>query len=135
MQTVNKVVARFKNGDVKKGVTGDFFPNKTIFHLQIKTSETSEAREVLQINIEELKAVCFVKDFEGNRDRKDDYKDDIVGGGRKIEIEFSDNEKLIGYTQGYSATRSGFFVVPADLENNNERIYIITSAVQKVIFL
>ena len=126
---VNKVVARFKNGDVTKGVTGDFFPNKVLFHLQLET------REILEINIEELKAVCFVKDFEGNKDRKDDYTDELPGGGRKVQVEFSDDETLIGYTQGYSPARSGFFVVPADLENNNDRIYVITSATKKVTFL
>jgi hypothetical protein len=126
---INKVVARFKNGDVKKGVTGDFFPNKVVFHLQLET------KEILEINIEELKAICFVKDFEGNKERTDDYTDELPGGGRKVQIEFSDDETLVGFTQGYSPTRSGFFVVPADLNNNNARIYVITSATQKVTFL
>lgn len=128
MQT-NKVVVRYKNGDIKKGSTGDFFPNKAVFHLQLET------KEALEVNIEELKAVCFVKDFTGNPDRKDDYTDDVPGGGRKVQVEFSDGEILVAYTQGYSPTRIGFFVVPADLGNNNERIYVITSATKNVTFL
>ena len=126
---INKVVAKFKNGSIKKGTTNDFFPNKVMFHL------ISTTGEILDINIEELKAVYFIKNFEGNKDRMDKYMDDIPGGGRKVQVNFFDGEMLIGYTQGYSPTRSGFFVIPADLENNNDRIYVITSATEKVTFL
>jgi hypothetical protein len=128
MQT-NKVVVRFTNGAVKKGTTSDFFANKVSFHLKSATGE------ILDINIKELKAIYFVKNFEGDKDRKDEYTDDIPGGGRKVQVKFSDGEMLIGYTQGYSPTRSGFFVIPADLQNNNERIYVITSATEKVTLL
>ena len=126
---INKVVARFKNGAVKKGSTCDFFPNKAMFHLN------SINGEILDINIEELKAVYFVKNYEGDKDRVDSYTDDIPGGGRKVQVKFSDGETLIGYTQGYTPNRSGFFVITADLQNNNDRIYIIASAVEKVTFL
>jgi len=126
---INKVVAKFKNGSIKKGTTNDFFPNKVMFHL------ISTTGEILDINIEELKAVYFVKNFEGDKDRMDEYTDDVPGGGRKVHVKFSDGEMLIGYTQGYSPNRSGFFVIPADLQNNNDRIYVITSAIEKVTFL
>ncbi len=126
---INKVVVRYKNGNVEKGVTGDFFPNKVMFHLQLPT------RETLEVNVEELKAICFVKDFEGNKDRKDDYSYELPGGGRKVQVDFSDGETLIGFTQGYAPTRAGFFVVPADLQSNNERIYVVTSATKKVTIL
>ena len=55
---INKVVVRYKNGEVKKGSTGDFFPNKVMFHLKSLTEEP------LYVNIEELKMVHFVKDLE-----------------------------------------------------------------------
>ena len=126
---INKVVARFKNGTIKKGTTSDFFPNKILFRLQLINEE------VLEIKVEELKAICFVKDFQGDKNYKDTYNDVVVGGGRKVQVTFMDGETLIGYTQGYSPNRSGFFVVPADLQNNNERIYVITSATEKVSFL
>ena len=126
---INKIVVRFKNGDIKKGVTGDFFPNKDAFHLQLET------KEILEVDVEELKVICFVKDFLGNKDRVDNYRDEIPAGGRKIQVEFSDGEVLVGFTQGYSSGRTAFFVVPADLENNNDRIYVITSATKKISFL
>ncbi|MEN8264779.1 MAG: hypothetical protein ABFR82_15105 [Nitrospirota bacterium] len=125
----NRVVVRFKNGSIKKGSTNDFFPNKAMFHLKSATGE------VLDIQTEELKSVFFVKNYQGDKDRRDDYSDAIPGGGRKIQVTFFDDEILIGYSQGYSPNRSGFFVVPADLKNNNERIYVINSATKKVTVL
>jgi hypothetical protein len=125
----NKVVARFKDGTFKKGTTSDFFPNKSDFHL------TSTDGSTVEINIEQLKAIFYVKDFTGDKDRNDTYEDTVPGGGRKIEVEFFDGEMMIGFSQGYSANRPGFFVIPADTKNNNERIFVISSATKKVSFL
>lgn len=125
----NKVVARFKDGTIMKGTTSDFFPNRSSFHLTLTNGS------VVEINIEQLKALFYVKDFSGNENRIDAYDDAIPGGGRKIQVEFFDNEVIIGFSQGYSANRPGFFVVPGDNENNNERIFVITSATKKVTFI
>jgi hypothetical protein len=127
--TPNKVVARFKDGTMMKGTTADFFPNKNVFHLIMANGET------LTVNTEQLKAIFFVKDFQGDKDRKETYADSIPGGGRKVQITFKDNETLAGFSQGYSPDRPGFFIIPADTKSNNERIFVITSATQKVTFL
>jgi len=127
--TPNKVVARFKDGTMMKGTTADFFPNKNVFHLIVTNSET------LTVNTDQLKAIFFVKEFEGDKERKKIYGDNIPGGGRKVQITFNDGETLIGFSQGYTPDRPGFFVVPADTKSNNERIFIITSATKKVTFL
>jgi len=125
----NKIVARFKDNTIKKGTTSNFLPNKPNFNL------TLENGEIVDIRTEQLKAIYYVKDYLGNKDRPDAYHDNIPGGGRKIQIEFIDGEVLIGFSQGYSAARPGFFVIPADKENNNERIYIISSAIKKASFI
>lgn len=125
----NKVVARFKDGTIKKGTTSDFSPDKSVFHLTLSNGS------IVELHIEQLKALFFVKDYQGNENRNDAYHDNIPGGGRKIQVEFFDNEVLIGFSQGYDANRPGFFVVPADKENNNERTFVISSAAKKVSFL
>ena len=125
----NKVVARFKDGTIMKGTTSDFSPNKSVFHLTVTNGS------IVEINIEQLKALFYVKDYKGNENRDDAYHDAVPGGGRKIQVEFFDNEVLIGFSQGYAANRPGFFVVPGDNENNNERIFIISSSTKKVSFL
>ena len=125
----NKVVAKFKDNTVSKGKTSDFFPNKAKFHLEEIDGK------IVEINIEDLKAIFFVKDFEGDKDRKDNYNDEIAGGGRKIKVNFFDGETVIGYTLGYSKDRQGFYITPADLQGNNQRIFVVTSATDKVEFL
>lgn len=126
---VNKVVVRFKDGVIMKGQTSDFFPNKKEFHLEVQTGE------IVSINTEQLKAVFFVKDLEGDKNRKDMYDDIIAGGGRKIEVQFADGEVIVGFSQGYSPDRIGFFFIPADKKGNNDRIFVVTSATKKITFL
>ena len=125
----NKVVVRFKDGSIMKGKTNDFFPNKTSFHLETLNGETQ------QIEVERLKAFFLVKDFEGNKTYDEDYKDEISGTGRKIMVKFSDGESIIGYTLGYSPDRQGFFMTPADLKSNNQRIFVVKSASEKIEFI
>ena len=126
---INKVVLTFKDGKVLKGLTNNFFPNKDTFHLASADGQTNE------VNREDLKAIFFVKDFSGNKARKDMYDDHIPGTGRKIQVKFKDDEVITGFCHGYSSSRPGFFVVPAHKEGNNERIFIVTSATASVKFL
>ena len=125
----NKVVVRFKDGSIMKGKTRDFFPNKTSFHLETLNGETKT------IDVEQLKAFFWVKDFEGNKNYDEDYEDEIAGTGRKIIVKFSDGESIIGYTLGYSPDRQGFFMTPADVKSNNQRIFVVKSASEKIEFI
>ena len=125
----NKIVAHFKDSTVIKGVCNNFFPNKIFFNLESPTGETS------RVEIEDLKAIFFTKDVDGDSDRKDDYSDEIKGAGRRMWVEFKDGEVIVGYTLGYSPERQGFFLTPADADGNNERIFVVLSATKKVEFL
>jgi hypothetical protein len=125
----NKVVVKFKDKTMKKGTTSDFLPNKSQFHLEDMNGEIGV------INIEDLKALFFVKDFEGNKNHQDKYEDNIAGGGRKVKVIFSDGETVVGYTLGYSPDRQGFFLTPADIQGNNERIFVVKSATKAIEFL
>jgi hypothetical protein len=125
----NRVVVHYKDRRVAKGVCNNFFPNKLFFNLESPTGEST------RVDIEDLKAVFFTKDFIGDKDRNDDYSDEIRGAGRRMWVEFNDGEVIIGYTLGYSPERQGFFITPADVNGNNERIFVVSSATSKVEFL
>ena len=125
----NKIIVRFKDGTLIKGTTSDFFPNKTRFHINRLDGNIEE------IDLGDLKAVFFVKDFEGNKDYQKKYEDTIPGTGRKILVEFTDAESITGYALGYSPDRTGFFITPADLTSNNQRIFVVKSATKNVKFL
>jgi hypothetical protein len=122
----NKVIAKFKDKSIVKGHTNNFLPNKPVFHLHKLSGET------IEVNIKDLKAIFFVKDYGGNKAHKKTYNDKVPGGGRKIQVKFLDGETILGYTTGYSPSRPGFFITPADVKGNNERIFVVTTATEQV---
>lgn len=132
---MNRVVARFVDGRVIKGMTADFFPTKDTFHLAVAGS--SADAEPMEINRNELKALFFVKDLEGNPgyvERKE-FDPQRPPAGRKLRVVFNDGEVLVGTTTGYQPGRPGFFLEPADPASNNERCYIVTAATSEVGFV
>ena len=88
-----KVVARFRSGKLVKGYTNDFFPKKPSFHVGSDPSDHG-----VEVAINDLKALFFVKDFEGNpaHEKKLSFDEGRVYQGRKAEITFVDGEKLVG---------------------------------------
>jgi hypothetical protein len=136
---LNKIVARFKNGNLLKGKLLDFSPVKRYFHLELESGEVvtidMQKLKIMEIDMEELKAAFFVRDYKGNKNHKDIYNDVITGSGKKVKVEFSDGEVITGFALSYSPERHGFFIVPADLKSNNERIFVIKSATTKITFL
>ena len=128
-----KIIARFSDGSTIKGWTPDFFPKKPFSHIYKSIAES--ANEGVRVFLEELKAVFFVKDFEGNPsydERKEFCKERIIHG-KKIEVSFRDGEIMVGTTTGYDPHREGFFLFPVDPQSNNLRIYILSAAVKKVL--
>jgi hypothetical protein len=126
----NTVVVHFPGGTLLKGVTNNFFPNKERFHLTDK--DTGEVREVPFAG---LKAVFFVKGFEGDPAYRERTDVERTGFGKKIQVDFNDGETLIGYSQGFTPGRLGFFVFPADPQSNNDRIFVLSAATKAVRFL
>ncbi|HNR13428.1 MAG TPA: hypothetical protein PLG17_02745 [Thermodesulfobacteriota bacterium] len=125
----NKVVVHYNDGTILKGTTTDFFPNRAQFRINISQGSAQT------VYVEEIKAVFFVKDFDGNKQRQDVYESEIIGGGKKIRVEFGDGEVINGHTLGYSPDRIGFFVTPADPDSNNSRIFVIKSSTKSIKFI
>lgn len=126
----NTVVVHLPGGTLLKGVTNNFFPNKDRFHLTDK--DTGEVREV---PLEGLKAVFFVKGFEGDRSYNERTDVERTGLGKKMQVDFKDGETLVGYSQGYTPNRPGFFLFPADPQSNNDRIFVVTAATKAARFI
>jgi hypothetical protein len=129
-----KVVVHYGNGKVIKGFTGDFFPNKELFHLFVATDPTGLAIEVL---LKDLKGVFFVRDFIGDpqyNEQKIFFKGE-KGHGRKLEVICIDDELFVGSTLGYDPSRKGFFVFPVDPNSNNIRVFLVSFAVKKFRYL
>jgi hypothetical protein len=132
---MNKVVARYSDGRLAKGVTSDFFPGRETFHLSVASAASGSPP--LEVRVKDLKALFFVKDLVGNPSHveRKDFDPSRPPAGRRIKVVFNDGEVLIGTTQGYQPGRPGFFVVPADPEANTERCYVVSASTKEVGFI
>jgi hypothetical protein len=57
----NKIVVRYNDGRLMKGITSDFMPNRDLFHLV--PMDASPGVRPVDVPVRELKAVYFVKDY------------------------------------------------------------------------
>jgi hypothetical protein len=126
---MKKIVAKLKNQSLIKGLTDDFSPHKKSFHVKVGYGK------VESIDLEDLKAIFFVKNYEGNKDRKKQYKDLRPWEGIRIKVIFHDGEEIVGYTPHHALDKIGFFLTPADLKSNNEEIFVIISSTKDIIYL
>lgn len=132
---MNKVVARFADGRTIKGTTVDFSPTRGVFHV-LDATAPAEACAV-EVPMEELKAVFFVKDLAGNplREGPKGSGPQRLAAGRRIRVVFKDGEVLEGTTAGYQPGREGFFVEPVDASLNEERCYVVAAAAKEITLL
>jgi hypothetical protein len=122
----NKIIARFRDGSIVRGTTFDFASTKTFLHID-------DGRSTRRINMADLKALFFVRDFEGNA-QYEEKKGFFVPNahGKKVMVEFLDGEVLFGYTLSYTSRGIGFFVFPGDPDCNNEKVFIVHGAAKRV---
>jgi len=131
----SKIVARYRDGRTLKGTTQNFFPNKPVFHVN-RMGGTGPG-DLVEVNLEDLKAVFFVRDFAGNPkhvERKRLAPEDRPQG-RLMEVTCMDGEVIVGTTTGYDPKRPGFFLFPIDPTSNNARVYVVASVVRTARFL
>ena len=125
----SKLVAACLDGRRLKGYVFNFSPLRETFRLFPEANSPPEAGR--EVELAELKALFFVKDFAGDAQYKERY--DTAGGrGRKLEITFKDGEKIIGTTEAWSPQKAGFFLFPADRGTNNLRIFVVNRNVTRV---
>lgn len=136
---MDKVVLRFRDGKILKGHLSSFSDESKVINIDDSVGAG------MNISSEELKAIFFVKSFEGDkeyRERKAYSRKDSKG--RKIYVRFTDNEALFGYLEndmprekGFylfkrDDRKTGFFVLPVDDASNNIKVFVFNSAVKDV---
>jgi hypothetical protein len=129
---MNRIVARYQDGRILKGTTNDFLPAKDRFH--VAPVDGPPGAKPLEVQVGELKAIFFVKDYAGHPEHEEANAFDPAkpAMGRKLRVVFKDGETLVGTTQGYQPGRPGFFLSPADAGSNNERCYVVTAATREI---
>ena len=129
----NRIVIRYLDGQLIRGFSGDFHPSNKQFSVWPNLS--AQPDECRVVHLSRLKAVFFVKDFEGDPSYQERKTFDAPPRGRKLEITFLDGEVMVGSTMSYQPGGSGFFLLPADPRSNNLRAFIVNGSTRHVRFI
>jgi hypothetical protein len=131
----SRIVVRYRDGKILKGTTRNFFPNKPVFH--VGRQGATGTGDVVEVKLEDLKAVFFVRDFTGNpmHNERKQLSPGERPQGRLMEVTCKDGEVIVGTTTGYDPKRPGFFLFPIDPTSNNARVYMVSGAVGNARFL
>ena len=124
---MDKIVVHNKRGRVMKGRVFNFSPNQPGFEFLPLEGELKEVR------FDDLKAVFFVRDFEGDA-AYNEHKAFTAAHesyGCRIEVRFKDGEVLVGATMT-EAGQYGFFLFPPDEKSNNLGLFCVGEAVESV---
>lgn len=130
-----KIVAHLRDGEICKGYTRDFDGLRTSFH--IYSSENPVARSC-RIELDELKALFYVRSWKGRPGRVErsySFDQEQQPGGRRAAVRFRDGERIWGYVLDEEPGDTGFFLIPANPQDNNLKIFVIHSAMEEIFFL
>ncbi len=129
-----RIVVRYVDGGIVKGFAQDFHPSRPQFSLW--PSINAKPSERVVVPVARLKAIFFVRNFNGNSSRQDrkTFGARSQGQGRRVEVTFLDTEVILGTTLNYRPDGQGFFVIPADADGNNTRVFVASAAVRRVRF-
>ena len=140
MSKEEQVVARFIDGRVLKGYVSQFSAESDI----VAISEAGRAQEH-RVPLADLKALFFIKSFEGDSRHRDKKAFGISGHkGQKVYIKFNDRESLMGFIEGAipwdkgfflsnsGRNAKGFFMQPVDNDGNNVKVFVVGTSVEDV---
>ncbi|HKI94284.1 MAG TPA: hypothetical protein VJ992_03230 [Gemmatimonadales bacterium] len=123
----HKIVAHFSDHSVVKGTSLDVDPGRPTCH--VHTPEQG----VVEVDLTQLKAVFFVKDFGGRPDYRERHEpatgDSRLRGSRQVFVTFHDGERLGGLMTRFPPNRPFFYMLPMDPESNNIRVLVNREAV------
>jgi Family of unknown function (DUF6982) len=118
----NKVVARFADGRLVKGMSMNVDPSKPTLHVRTAEGKMEEVR------LADLKALFFVKSLDGDSGHNEamaaEPSDPRARGSHLVELRFRDGERLVAFANRYPPLGAFFFLVPVDGKSNNIRILI-----------
>lgn len=135
------VIVNFKDGRLSKGYfnlagypdLAALLNNSEHGFPRIITIFSVTDRSPVQIALNEVKAIFFVKSFDGDKDRKDihfyAYGPEV--GDVWVEIHFKDHEIMEGTLSNsiHHLVDPGFFLNPSDPGSNNQLAYINKDAI------
>ena len=130
LDQLNKVVVGFLKGGRARGYVCDFSSLEESFNLL--PQEDPLQGQGMKVAMKDLKAVFFVWEFPGNPQHIEVPRPYPSVSGRRIEVTFTDGEKIVGIGEEYNSQRVGFFMLSAFPGDNNIRIFVVTRNTRQV---
>lgn len=125
-----RLVVHTRKGEVYYGVCFALNPNHDAFKLELMTKDNEPAGKTQAFNFKDLKAIFYVKAFDGEFDRSKTYAEETPEGGGVVAV-FEDGEVLKGHTyQAYHGEAPRFHLIPDDRDGNNLSILIERAALK-----
>jgi hypothetical protein len=127
---LNKIVVHWQNGEITKGCTANFSPSAPKFRL----TDLYDTPKWEEIRLDSLKALFFVKSFEGDFQHMDlhDFSN-APSFGKHIVVTFMDGERFYGTSEAVHPDATGFFIFPIDPDANTIRAFVINNFIDKVV--
>src|SRR2546428_770450 len=124
------VIVRFADGSLWKGRSSDVNPQRPACHLRLESGAT------MDVPLERLKALFFVRSMEGNPDHQElkvaTPGDSRLIGTRCVRLVFHDGEEMIGFMNRFPPNTHFFYFNPIDPGSNNIRILANRAAVAEM---
>ena len=132
-----RVILRCLDGRLLRGYIDNFSTSDEFVLLEDELLQKKNYR------LDELKAIFFVRTFEGNKTHaeKKTFRDP-VSLGKRVFLKFKDGESMTGYIEGGVPWEKGFFLepkkgpgfflIPVDHDSNNIKVFVVASSVWDV---
>ena len=130
-----KVVAHLKDGEICKGYSRDFNGLRQAFHVYSPESPVARSR---RIELDELKALFYVRSWKGRAgrvDRRYSFAEAKRPSGRRAAVRFRDGERIWGYVLEEEPAAVGFFMIPANPQDNNLKVFVLRSSMEDLSYL
>jgi len=112
-----RLVVRFADGRLLKGTSYTIDTSARGFYVEPVNGSTDEPQQVF-VRFDDLKAVFFVRDFDGKFDKKK-LQVEWHPEGHEIAVKFNDGEVIEGYTlTAYDENAPRFHLIPREPGNN-----------------
>ncbi len=135
-----RVIARLRDGRLVRGFIDDMPASDLAPFLEQAVNSlpgeiilrVADSDETLRVPVEALKALFFVKSFEGRKEYREvkffDKNPPIKG--LWVRVQFYDHESLEGIVQNSIdfLVNPGFFLKPPDPASNNAVLYVVKSS-------
>lgn len=127
-----KVILKYRDGRILKGYIRTFIK----YGKNLQFTELNLDRET-EVPVQDLKAIFYVKSFEGKKFRMDGLSSESKGPrvGKKAGVHFFDNERIEGYVQGYAAGDQVILLIPEDQSGNNIKIFCVRNSIDNIQWL